>query len=207
MIIVYWQTQLYNFLRYCEDQVDEKGLQKSILDCGAGGQQPSLGLFKDFGYSTTGIEISDAQIDRAREYASKHGFDLGIQRGDMRNLPFKENSFSFAYSYNSIFHMSKQDIFRSIDEMMRVVKRNGLIFFNLLTTRDFRHGEGEEIGPGEFLQDEHGDKVIHSYFDPEELNGYLSDVNVLLKNNRSMERQFDDKKIQQGYIDYIIEKP
>jgi hypothetical protein len=29
---------------------------------------------------------------------------------------------------------------------------NGLIFFNLLTTRDFRHGEGEEIGPGEFLQ-------------------------------------------------------
>lgn len=71
---------------------------------------------------------------------------LNIENGDMRNLRFDDSTFSFVYSYNSIFHMSKEDIQKSINEFYRVLKPKGLMFVNFLTTSDFRCGHGENLG-------------------------------------------------------------
>ena len=43
----------------------------------------------------------------------------------MRQLKFENESLSFVYSYNSVFHMTKADISKSISEMKRVLKPNG----------------------------------------------------------------------------------
>ncbi len=204
---IYWQHQLYHFLHYCQKQSEDKKLPKNILDCGAGGTMPPLGLFNSFGYTTTGIEFSDSQIVKANEFEKKQSKNYNILKGDMRNLPFGENSFSYVYSYNSVFHMKKTDIIKSIEEMKRVTKPGGLLYLNLLTENDTGFGSGEKVGNGEYQQEEHGEQVIHSYFSNKEHTELFSEDNVILREDRILERKFEagDNLYKQGYVDYIIE--
>lgn len=65
MRVVYGQVQLYTFLLYCNGYAREFGLKKEILDCGAGGRTPSLGIFAEHGYVTHGIDNAELQIQLA----------------------------------------------------------------------------------------------------------------------------------------------
>lgn len=196
------QTQLYKFLNYC----NEYKLERSVLDCGAGGDNPPLYIFEEEGYKTYGIEISDSQIEKARNFSNQAGVNLNISKGDMRQLSFEDQSLSYIYSYNSIFHMTKKDIQKSINEIKRVLKPGGLCCLNFLSLEDGDCGTGKELGRNEFLQIERGEEVIHSYFGIDEAEGFFSDMKIIYKENRTIERFYEGEKIKQGYIDYIIEK-
>ncbi|MCK8059597.1 MULTISPECIES: class I SAM-dependent methyltransferase [unclassified Fusibacter] len=206
MNIVFRQTQLYKFLFLCEEQARTFELEKTILDCGAGGNMPPLGLFSSFGYRTTGIEYSDSQIRLSRGFEERHGVQLNIKKGDMRSLPFEDESFSFVYSFNSIFHMTKLEIDQSIAELKRVLKPNGLMLINLLTHQDEGYGEGTKVGEDEFLQDEHGDQVVHSYHSEKELREILSDMKMIFRENRVTEREIEGEMYRQSYCELIVQK-
>ncbi len=205
MKTIFRQNQLFTFMLYCNGQE----LEKEVLDCGAGGRIPPLAIFKDHGYKTYGIEIDDEQIKRANEFEKENDIELNITKGDMRSLPFDDNSMSYAYSYNSIFHMKKEDISKSIGEIKRILKPNGLCFINVISTDDHGYGEGEKVGEGEYLQDEHGGKVIHSYFERNEIEELFKKHNLDVVYREVRVRTGptrDGGKITLGYIDYILEK-
>lgn len=103
---VFRQNQLYTFLLYCNDVE----LDRKVLDCGAGGNLSPLAIFSEYGYKTHGIDISKDQIELANIFEVEHNLKLGIKEGDMKSLTFEDDSISFIYSYNSIFHMSKEEI-------------------------------------------------------------------------------------------------
>lgn len=193
---------IYNFLNYCND-ID---IQKNVLECGAGGSIPPLYIFNKHGYETYGIDISEDQIIKAENFCKENGLKLNIKKGDMRNIEFEDEFFSFVYSYNSIFHMSKSEIKLTINEIGRVLKKKGLCFINFLSIDDCRFGEGDKVGSGEYLQDENNKKIVHSYFDDNEAEEYLTNFKVLFKEKRVIERYEDGKKYKLSYIDYIIEK-
>jgi ubiquinone/menaquinone biosynthesis C-methylase UbiE len=196
------QTQLYRFLDYC----NKKNLEKSVLDCGAGGECPPLALFLEHGYKTYGIELSDLQIEKSKLFSQKHGVELNIIKGDMRKLPFEDESISYIYSYNSIFHMKKVDIEKAINEIKRVLKPEGITCINFLSIHDDWYGKGEQIGKDEFLQIERGEKVIHSYFEIDEAETYFRDMGILFKEYRILESIYEGEKVRQGYVDYIVQK-
>jgi ubiquinone/menaquinone biosynthesis C-methylase UbiE len=196
------QPQLYRFLNYC----NENNLEKTVLDCGAGGACPPLAIFKEFGYKTYGIELSDSQMEKAKSFSEKFGMELNISKGDMRNLPFEDESISYIYSYNSIFHMPKQNIAKCINEIKRVLKPGGLCCLNFLSLEDACYGEGKEVGKNEFLQIERDEEVIHTYYDINEAETHFKDMKILFKENRILERIYEGEKIKQGYIDYIVQK-
>ncbi len=200
---VFSQTQLYRFLYYCEITND---IGKNILDCGAGGSCPPLALFQDFGYITHGVEISNSQIEKAQKFFHENSIDIDIVKGDIRFLPHKDESMSFAYSYNTIFHMSKADIRKAVDEIKRVLVPGGLCFINFLSLEDGDYGKGEQAGEGEFFQDEDSEKVMHTYHTEAEANKLFSDMKILYKENRVLHRIFESSTIKQGYIDYIAQK-
>lgn len=202
MNLVFRQTQLYKFLNYC----NQSNLEKSVLDCGAGGNCPPLALFSEFGYKTYGIELNDSQIEKAQIFSNENNVELNIFKGDITKLTFEDESISFIYSYNTIFHMKKQDIIKAMDEIKRVLKPGGLCFVNFLTKNDYGYGKGEKVGEGEFLQEEDGKQVIHTYYEPEEVELHFSGMEILLKENRILERIFEGQKIKQGYIDFIAKK-
>lgn len=198
------QTQLYTYLLYTNGM----GLDKKILDLGAGGNVPPLAIFHEQGYETYGIDCSDEQIKRALEFEEKHGLNLNIIKGDMKEIPFEDGSMPYIYSYNSVFHMSKKEIGQVIKEIHRVLPSGGLAFINFPTKEDWRATIGEKVGDGEYLQEEHGELILHSYFDVDEPdNLYFEGFDIVYKEVRSREGYMrDGRKIIRGFVDYMIEK-
>lgn len=202
MNMIYKQTPLYRFLMFC----NETNLERTILDCGAGGETPPLGLFAEHGYTTYGIEYDPVQIEIANTYAREKGYNLNINQGDMRKLDFADHSFSFVYSYNSIFHMRKKEVIQSIQELKRVLKPGGMLFANFLTVNDFRCGTGGDLGEHQYEQFDDDLPVIHSYYSADEPDALFSDMELLYKEDRVLERIFEGERIRQGFVDYIVKK-
>jgi len=196
---VFRRGTLCTFLYFCNIE----NLEKKVLDCGAGAKIPPLALFHSFGYETHGIDIADYKISMSKDFQEKHGIDLGIIEGDMRDLPYENDSFSFVYSYNTIFHMRKNDIQKSIEEMRRVLRPNGLMYLNLLSMDDDGYGKGKELGPGEFYQTDRDHKVIHAYFNDNEGDIYFDDMKMLAKQKRVGDLNIKGKMMKYGFIDYI----
>lgn len=201
---IYKHIPLYRYLMFCNEEYE---LERTVLDCGAGGDSPPLGLFAEYGYTTYGIDCDPAQIGLAHSFGLDRGYALNIVEGDMRQLPFNDASMSFVYSYNSIFHMRKQEVAQSILEMRRVLKPGGLMFVNFLTVNDFRCGEGGALGENQYEQFDDDMPVIHSYYTSTEPDELLSGMELLYKEDRVLERQYNGELIRQGFVDYIVRKP
>ncbi|MFW2490459.1 class I SAM-dependent methyltransferase [Clostridium chromiireducens] len=199
---IFKQVPLYRFIMHC----NETTMDKNVLDCGAGGDLPPLSLFSEYGYLTHGIEFDERQLEKANSYAALKSQYLNIKQGDMRQLKFEDESFSFVYSYNSVFHMTKADVLKSINEMKRVLKQDGLFFVNFLTTKDHRCGTGVSLGENQYEQMDDDMPVIHSYFEEDEPDIYFKDMKILCKESRVIERIYQGEKIKQGFVDYIVKK-
>ncbi|WP_273324265.1 class I SAM-dependent methyltransferase [Vallitalea guaymasensis] len=203
MNTIFTQTQLYTFLLYCDDE----RLEKTVLDCGAGGRRPPLAIFKDKGFETYGIDISQKQIEFAKEFEEKEQIELNITEGNMLELPFEDESMSYIYSYNSIFHMCKEEIGQAVSEIKRVLKKDGLAFINFPTVDDWRARVGERVREGEYLQEEFGEKILHSYFKIDEAEIYFNDVKIIYKEVRKRNGYMrNGRLITRGFVDYIIQK-
>ncbi len=199
---VFRHTPLYRFLAYCNMEATES---RRILDCGAGGNMPPLSLFYSYGYETVGIDLRPEQVEKAIEFGVQRGQHLNIVQGDMCKLEYDDCTFDYVYSYNTVFHMKKKDVGVAISEMRRILKPGGLMFINVLSVDDFGCGEGDDLGENQYGQIEEG-PVIHSYFEYDEAEEYLMDLEFVMKERRIFERIFENRRIKQGYIDYILRK-
>ncbi len=193
---------LYNFLKYCNNNSSEK----IILDCGAGGSNPPLSLFYEFGYETYGIEISKEQLEKANIFCIEHNTDLNIIFGDMRKIPFENEFFSFLYSYNTSVHMKKEDFSLALSEFYRVLKPGGLCYVNFLGEECDTYGIGKEIGEGEFLQIEDNDEVIYCHYKDNEIEQIFTKFEVIYKEKKSVKRKIDYKENTSVYLEYILVK-
>jgi ubiquinone/menaquinone biosynthesis C-methylase UbiE len=173
---------LYTFLSYCNDSP----LDKEVLDCGAGGSSPPLSLFLEYGYKTHGIDISDRQLKKTARFCEDHGMELDIAKGDMRNLPFATESMSFVYSYASICHMTKSDVAVAMQEIIRVLKKEGLCFISFCAVPDRNLCETEHDQPGEYPYEEDGETGVHSIFGDNEPDRYFYAFTFLQKEKRQI---------------------
>ncbi|MHA2033254.1 MAG: class I SAM-dependent methyltransferase, partial [Candidatus Kariarchaeaceae archaeon] len=108
-------------------------MEKKILDCGAGGNNPPLTLFYLNGFETHGIDISEDENQKAQIFCGTHDIKLNIVTGDIRDIPFEDESFSFVYSINTTVHLSKHDNLKAISEIHRVLKPEGLCCLNFIS--------------------------------------------------------------------------
>jgi len=191
-------TPLYEFLRQC----NESTLEKSVLDCGAGGSDPPLSLFNQFGYKTYGVEIAEEALSKAESFCREHQLSLNIFRGDMRQLPFAGQTFSFAYCFNAIFFMTKPDIEISMKEIERVLKHDGLCYVNFLSVDDPDNRTFREAAPSKhLLRSERFAK-----HEDDEAESYFGNFEILLKEKKMVEKVQGDGKLRQVTIEYIAKK-
>lgn len=102
--------------------------------------------------------------------------------------------------------MRKTEVVKSLQEMIRVLKPGGVLFVNFLTVNDFRCGEGPHLGDNQYEQFDDDQPVIHSYYSAEEPDVLFSDMEVLFKEDRVLERIYEGERIRQGFVDYIVRK-
>jgi ubiquinone/menaquinone biosynthesis C-methylase UbiE len=130
--------------------------------------------------------------------------EVELRKGDMRNIPYDDKLFGYVFSYNSIFHLSKKDSGEAIDEMFRVLKNGGLCFVNFISKEDSWYGDGKEVNPGEFIQEESHGKVLHSYFDDEEPDRYFENFEIIFKQKKKV--FVNNIPYLPCYIEYIVRK-
>ncbi len=196
---VIWATPLYEFLRQC----NASSLSKKVLDCGAGGSQPPLSLFYQYGYQTFGIEIAEPALDEAQRFCAETTMPLGIIRGDMRCIPFLDQAFSFIYSFNAIDFMTKPDIAIAMREITRVLKPDGLCYVNFLSVDDDETWEPFcKTGPAvDLLKSEQ-----FAHFEDHEADIYFESYGLLRKEKRIQDKRWKGELRRRAEIEYIARK-
>jgi ubiquinone/menaquinone biosynthesis C-methylase UbiE len=207
LLDVFWPLSVIGFLKI----IEATDLERKILDCGAGGPRPPLALFRSRGYETHGIDISEDAIRASEEFANNHGLNLNIVKGDMREIPFDDSSFSFVFSQNSICHLTKKDTMKAIREMSRVLNPGGYLLVDFMSTDSSYYGSpslGEEVGPGEYQYiDDDGDQVLHCFHDDNEPDSYFGGLKIIRKVktiSENLTRSFTDVDAR---LDYYVTKP
>jgi len=196
---VIWATELYEYLRRC----NESPLTKEVLDCGAGGSEPPLSLFYQYGYRTCGIEIAEHRLDMARKFCADKGMPLNIFRGDMRSIPFPRESFSFVYSYSAILFMTKPDVAISMREITRVLKPGGLCYVDFLSVDDTETWEPfcetavarKRLGSEGFL-----------HFEDNEADVYFREFELIRKEKRLIDTLKEGRISRRAKVEYIVRK-
>ncbi|MFX1283914.1 MAG: class I SAM-dependent methyltransferase [Promethearchaeota archaeon] len=201
---IIWATPLYLFLKYC----NESSLDKVILDCGAGGESPPLALFYQYDYETNGIDISDKALEESHLFCKENNINLNITKGDMRKIPFEDESMSFVYSLDSIIFLSKDDTQIAIKEIERVLRTDGLCFINFKSIDDEDYNKGEPMGNNEFKLDNEWTEgeMVCSFYEDNEPDAYFGNFEILRKEKRIVDCFCIENGHRIGYIDYIGRK-
>jgi len=190
-------TPIYEFFNLCESTP----LEKRVLDCGAGGKYPPLTLFFDRGYETYGIEIGKKQLKRTQSFCRKNGIELNIFRADMRRIPFRDESFSFLFAYESIFFLTERDIATAMSEIERVLTPNGLCFITFKSVDDSKRVAYSKSDTRALL----GSKGF-TYHEDDGPDIYFKRFEILQKKKRTRKTLVKGEKGKRAYIDYIAQK-
>jgi SAM-dependent methyltransferase len=155
---------------------DETLPRGKVLDCGAGGPVPPLALFHQHGFETWGIDVSAEHLEQARQFGEQQGMELHLRPGDMRRIPFEDETFDYVYEHYSMCHLSKRDTALAVSEMFRVLKPQGLCFLGVISIDSWPKSLfGEEREPGEYWGEEGGNEsTLHSMFGDSEADELVS---------------------------------
>ncbi|REK75887.1 class I SAM-dependent methyltransferase [Paenibacillus paeoniae] len=105
--------------------------QASVLDIGCGMGRHSLAL-SEAGFNVTGVDLSDTLLEEARA----HDCDDRVKwkDGDMRELPFADESFDATFNlFTSFGYFSlEEDNERVIQQIRRVLRKGGAFLIDFL---------------------------------------------------------------------------
>jgi len=150
---------------------------KNVLDLGCGTGRHCIYLAKN-GFDVVGVDVSGSALRMASAWVRKERLrNVAFMRGTMVNIPFDNIHFDAVISVSVIHHALKKDIEKTIDEIYRVLKRNGILFTNLASVKDPRYGSGEEVEDGTFrileaFEEKHFEE-LHHFFTKQEATKLL----------------------------------
>ncbi len=201
--LVVFRPTIYKYFRIARWKTPD---MKKVLDCGAGGGTPPISLFAHHGYDSYGIDNSDEALDQSREFLKKHNLTVNLFKADMRTLPFEDEFFDMVFSYNASIHLTKDDTKKAVNEMLRVLKKGGLLCINFLWHNNIHPSLGEEKQPGEFWNMEHGQETVHSFFTEQESVDLIKGTKILLKDKVQTKIFFTEEYFWESSFEYIVQK-
>lgn len=107
----------------------------TVLDVGCGIGGSSRILAQDYGFSVTGVTISQQQVRRAQELTPDN-LDAQFIRGDAMSLSFPDESFDVVWSIETGPHIPDKESFAK--ELLRVLKPGGRLVVADWNQRDAR---------------------------------------------------------------------
>jgi len=110
------EPYIFDFAEFHE----ARGLR--VLEIGVGLGSDYLEWLKA-GAHATGIDLSGASIESARDRCVASGFQPDLRVADAEELPFPDNSFDIAYSYGVMHHSPNTQ--RCVEEAKRVLTTGG----------------------------------------------------------------------------------
>lgn len=122
-----------------------------VLELGAGNGQD--GRF----FASKGLNVVSTDFDAGalKSNESKIPKDLRakltVQKADLRKaLPFESQTFDAVYAHLSLHYFDEKTTYKIFDEIVRVLKRKGVVALLVNSTDDPEYGTGEQIEPDFF---------------------------------------------------------
>lgn len=158
----------------------EKGFQ-NILDLGCGLGRNTI-LFARNGFRTSGLDLSEFGVTKTREKLAESGLAGSVVCGDIHNLPYDDDSFDALLAYHVISHTDSIGIRTILNEMSRVVRSKGELYFTLCSKESptFKKGTYKRLDANTVLKNDGPEQDIpHFYTDENELADLLHQMKVL----------------------------
>ncbi|MBI4344654.1 MAG: class I SAM-dependent methyltransferase [Euryarchaeota archaeon] len=182
-----------------EDRPAPGGL---TLDLGCGDGKGMASILRD-GIRVAGLDISLGALNLLRDRLGREGFRSDLVRGDVRHLPFTPGSFDSVVCDFVLGHCVAADREEAVEEVRRVLKPGGRLFFRAFSRRDMRFGKGEEVEEGTFRS---ASGIDHHFFDEGEVRGLLGGFRILDLLEGRKERRYDGALVTRAVISATAEK-
>jgi ubiquinone/menaquinone biosynthesis C-methylase UbiE len=161
----------------------KKQESQRILDLGCGAGRNSIYFAKE-GFDVVSLDTSSSALKKTKTWSKTEGVhSVTVLRGSMTQLPFIRQSFHAVVSASVIHHAPRKDIRKTIREIYRILKDDGLLVANLLSTKDYRYGSGEKLEAGTFKilerLEEHQFHEVHHFFSKKEIPAFLAEFKKL----------------------------
>jgi len=148
---------------------------KKILDLGCGTGRHTSFLLEN-GFETFGCDFSEEAISIAKEKAPKASFE----KCDMTSLPYENEFFDGIICNHVIQHGKNAEINKAVSEMQRTVRKGGIIFLVVVSTKHPNNFTGKEIGPNTRIDIDSQDGFLpHHFFLEEEITKLFKEFEIL----------------------------
>lgn len=162
------QNQVLEPVKVFIEKLKNKRLLK-VLDLGCGTGRNAI-YMAGIGLQVTATDISDKALEITEKRAKQLGLSLETVRHDIRYIPFKDGVFDAVLCSWVSGHGTLDNLKKQADEMLRVVKKGGMVFVDYPSVEDENYGVGREIEKNTFLDNMPAEeKIPHHYSSMEEL--------------------------------------
>lgn len=128
------------------------------------------------GFNAYGMDLSDVAINKGKQWMRALGKNDSAEKmivGNILDIPFETDYFDFIVSHGVLDSMSFKIAVEGMKEVVRILKKGGLMYFDLIM--DPTYEVYEEIVA---IEHEHG--TVQSYFDKNKIDTLLvSDFKIL----------------------------
>jgi 2-polyprenyl-3-methyl-5-hydroxy-6-metoxy-1,4-benzoquinol methylase len=161
-----------------------------VLDAGCGSGKVAIPLARA-GYRVAGMDLVREGI---LEMRGRGEFDLVT--GDVRSLPFKEESFDAVVCYDVLQHLLEPERVKAAEEIRRVLMPGGIAFIEVFGQGDMRYG-GTEVEPHTFRRET---GIIYHYFSEEELEKLLGGFRDVTVKNTVTHKTFRGREYERHRV-------
>ena len=133
------ENQRYRSHRHLLPWITAMKKNCSVLEIGCGIGLDSF-LMAKHGLRLTSIDLTHIAVKTASERFCRGQLDTDFVVADAENLPFPDQCFDYVYSFGVLHHVS--DTERSLDEVYRVLKKNGearVMLYNRISLNELVH--------------------------------------------------------------------
>lgn len=146
-----------------------------LLDAGCGSGKYTLPL-RMRGFDVVAVDISLDALGMANERSASRNLDIAFLAANIYRMPFQDASFDVIWCYGVLQHLLLKERHSAISEFRRMLKKEGLLFIEVMGEDDMRYG-GSEVERNTFSRK---NGVIYHYFNRTELgellNGFSYDI-------------------------------
>ncbi len=156
------------------DFFKKEGLER-ILDLGCGTGRHTIYLLKQ-GFQVYGCDSSESALKISSEILT----EIDFRQCDMTSLPYKDCFFDGVLCNFVIEHGKVENIKKAISEMDRILRKEGVLFLRVPSTKHPEYLTGREIEPNTKINiDSIDGDMPHHYFTEEEMREFFKGYEII----------------------------
>jgi cyclopropane fatty-acyl-phospholipid synthase-like methyltransferase len=143
---------------------------KRILDLGCGTGRHVIYLSKK-GFDVYGFDVSRTGVIYTKKWLKKEKLNAKVIVHEMtKKFPYPDNFFDAVISIQVIHHNKLNKVRKTIREVKRVLRTNGMIFISVPTSKKLLNKKYKKIAPGTYIHLDGKEKgLVHYYFNKKKI--------------------------------------